>query len=119
LNCHFLREALERVLALQFLELLRGVLVEELVNGEVATAHPDLDVVLLDLNGYSLGAELVDPLRLPHEHDLELGSFGEVVEVLGKLFVDQVILVGDVDGNARLEIDNVFLQLRDFNLGVL
>jgi len=119
LNSYFLAKAFERVLALQLLQLLGRVLVEELVDGEVAAAHPYLDVVLLYFDGDSLRAELVNALGFAHEHDLELGAVGVVVDVLGQLLVDHVFLDGDVDRNSLLEVDDVLLELADLHLGVL
>jgi len=114
LNGDLLVETFERVLTLQFLELDRSVLVEELVDGEVASAYSDVDLVLLDLDGDALSAELVDAFSLAHEHDLELLAVGEVVDVLGQSFVDDVALHRDVDSDAGLQVDDVLLE--GFNL---
>ena len=99
--------AAERVLALENLELGWSVLIKELVDREETTADTDLNLVLNTLNHDALGAELVDTFAFSHEHDLELLPVWIVVNVLGKLFVDSVVLDGDVDRDARLQIDNV------------
>ena len=58
----------------------------------------------------ALLSELVNPLRLTHEHDLQLLSVGVIVDVLGKRRVDGVALDRDVDGNSRLQVDDVGLE---------
>ena len=50
LDGHFLTEALQRVPSLQFFELNGGVLIQELVDGEVPTADLDLDLVSFDFD---------------------------------------------------------------------
>ena len=110
MNGDLLVETFERVLTLQFLELDRSVLVEELVDGEVASAYSDVDLVLLDLDGHSLSAELVDALSLSHEHDLQLLPVREVVDVLSQTLVNGISFDRDVDSDARLKVDDVLLQ---------
>ena len=105
-----LSHALERVLTLEHLELGGRVLIQELDNGQVATAHLDQDLAALDLDTDALGAKLIDTIGLTHEHDLELVAIGIVVDVLSKLGVDGVRLDGDVDGDASLEVDDVGLE---------
>jgi hypothetical protein len=63
-------ETLQRVFALQFLELDGCVLVQELVDREVSATDTDVDLVFLDLDGDALGTELVDAVALPHESSL-------------------------------------------------
>ena len=116
---NLLGEALQRVLSLKLLQFLRGVLVEELVNGEETAADTNLDVVLLDLDHDLLGAELVHASRLPHEHDLELGALRIVVDVLSKALVSGILSHGDVDSDSLLQVDDVLLQRLDLNLSVL
>ena len=72
LDCDALAHSLEGVLSLELLELIGSVLVDELVDGEEATAHAHQDLVLVALDVDALGAELVDTLGFPHEHDLQL-----------------------------------------------
>ena len=114
---HSLVVSLKGVVTAVLLELNRGVLVEELIDRQVTTTNSDVDLVLVHTDGDSLGTELVDTVRLTHEHDLELLSIGEVVDVLSETLVDAVSLDGDVDGNARLEVNNVLLQGLDLHHG--
>ena len=113
LHGHLLREPLQRVLALQLLQLGRRVLVQELINTEEAASNSDVDAVLVDADDDALGAELVDALALAHKHDLELLAVGIVVDVLGEPLVHGVVFDRDVHGDARLQIDNVLLQRLD------
>ena len=72
LDGNFLTEPLQRVVPLELLQLNRSVLIQELINREVASSNSDLDALLLDFNGDSLGSKLIHALGFPHEHDLEL-----------------------------------------------
>ena len=110
LDGNLLSESLEWVVTLKDLELTWSVLVQELVNGEESTANLDEDLASLDLDHHATGAELVDALRLAHEHDLQLLAVGVVVDVLGKLQVDRVGLDRDVDGDALLKVNDVGLK---------
>ena len=110
LDGNLLSESLEWVVTLEDLELTWSVLVQELVNGEESTANLDEDLASLDLDHHATGAELVDALRLAHEHNLQLLAVGVVVDVLGKLQVDRVRLDRDVDGDALLKVNDVGLK---------
>ena len=106
-HCHLVREALQRVLPLQLLQLRWCVLVEELIDGEEATADTDVDLVLVYFDADALASELVDAFTLTHEHDLQLLSVWVVVDVLSHSFVNLVLLHWDVYRDTRLQIDNV------------
>ena len=110
LDSDALAEPLQWVLALEFLKLHRRVLIEKLVNREVTTADLDQDLVFLNFDADATGAKLVDALRLSQKHDLEFLSVRVVIDVLGKLHVDNVALDWDVDGNPGLEVDNVAFE---------
>ena len=118
LHGHLLAEPLQRVLPLELLKLCGSVLIEELVDAEVPTAHTNVDAAMVNLDVDSLGSELVDALALTHEHDLELGPLRVVVNVLGEALVNRVVLDRDVNGNPALEVDDVSLQSVDLLLGV-
>lgn len=113
-----LAEALQRVIALKTFELSWRVLVQELVNGEVATTDLDNDLASLDLDEHALRAKFVHAFRLPHEHDLEFFAIRIVVYVLSKLGVDGVSPDRDVDRNARFQIENVRLKRLDLGFEV-
>jgi hypothetical protein len=114
-----LAESSEGVLGGKLLKLDGSVLVEELINGEVASTDTDVNLVLVNSDGDSLGSELVDTIGLSHEHNLELLSVGEVVDVLGKSNINLISLNGDVDGDSGLEVDDVLLEGVDLELGRL
>lgn len=119
LHGDLLGELLQGVLTLQLLQLSGGVLVQELVNGEVSTSNTDVDLVLVDTDPYPLGSELVDTLVLSHKHDLELLSLRVVVNKLSKALVDGVVLNWDVDSNTLLQLNDVVLKSLNLNLSVL
>ena len=50
LDSNLLTESLEWILTLQLLELLRRVLVQELIDGEETTSNLDVDLFTVDLN---------------------------------------------------------------------
>jgi hypothetical protein len=118
LHGDLLIESLERVLALKFLKLSGRVLVQELVDGEEASAHAHVDLVLVDAHVNALGAKLVDALGLTHEHDLEFLAVGVVVDVLSEALVNLIVLHGDVNRDARLEVNDVLLQGLNFKFRV-
>jgi len=111
--------AAHRVLALKHLQLSGSVLVEELVEGQVAAADLDLNLVTDAHDADALAAELVHAVALTHEHDLQLLSVRVVVDVLSKLLVNRIVLNRDVHGDARLEIDDVLTQSLNFVLAFL
>ena len=114
-----LAESSERVLTSKLLELNGSVLVKELIDGEVTTTNADVDLVLVNSDGDSLGTELVNTIGLSHEHDLQLLSVGEVVDVLGKSDINGVSLDRNVNGDAGLQVNDVLLQGVDLELSGL
>jgi len=62
LHRHFLTEAFEGILPLQFLQLDRRVLIQELVNRQEAAANTNIYPVVVNSDVDLLGAELVDAL---------------------------------------------------------
>ena len=113
LDGHFLRELLHRVVSLEFFHFWWSVLVEELVDRKVAATNTDVDLVFVHTHCHALGSELVDTLRLSHEHDLQLLSVWVVVDVFGQSLVNLVVLHRDVHCNAALEINDVLLKSLD------
>lgn len=60
LDRYFLAKAFKGVLALQLFKLLRGVLVEELVNGEETSTDFDVNLLTINLDHHAAGAKFVD-----------------------------------------------------------
>ena len=54
LHCNSLAKSLERIFTLKLGKLIRRVLVEELINGEVASTDLDGDLITLDFNSHTL-----------------------------------------------------------------
>jgi len=102
LNCNFLGEPLDRVSPLELLKLNRSILVKELIDREVSTSNSDFDTLLLNLDGDSLGTELVNAFSLSHEHDLELGPLRVVVDELSQLLIDLVVSDWNVNSYSLL-----------------
>ena len=100
-------QLVERVSTLELLQLSGSVLVQELVQTEVAAANLDLDLVAHAPHIDSLGAELIHALGFSHEHNLELLTIRIVVDILSKSLVDDVVLDRDVDSDARFQVNNV------------
>ena len=70
------------VFAFQLLEFNGCVLIKELVEGEIAAAHLDLNLVSDTAHPDTLSTELVHAFRLPHEHDFQLLAVRVVIDVL-------------------------------------
>ena len=113
LDGNTLAHPLKWILALQLLELSWRVLIQELVDAEVASTNLDQDLAALDLDAHSLLTKLVDTLRLAHKHDLKFAALGIVVDVIAQSFVHSIRLNRDVNGNAGLKINNVLLKVLD------
>ena len=118
LDGDLLAESLKWVSSFQLFKLDGRVLVQELVDGEVAAADLDLNLVTFNLDHDTARAELVDTFRLAHEHDLELLAVWVVIDVLRQLFVRWAVLNRDVDGDASLEVNDVRLESFNFHFTV-
>jgi len=112
-------EAFHGVFALKLLELDRGVLVQELVDAQVAAADSDVDLLLVNLDADTFAAEVVNTLGFTHKHNLQLLAVRVVVDVLSNLFVDLVIFDGDVNRDSRLQVDDVVAENLNFLLHVI
>ena len=62
---------------------------------------------------------MVNTLGLTHEHNLQFLTIRIIVDVLGKLFVDRIVLHRDIDGDAGLEVDDVLAELLNLLIRVL
>ena len=113
-----LTDSFQRVSTLVFLKLSWSILVQKLVDWEVAASNLDLNGATLDFDHYSTWTKLIDSFGLAHEHHLQLLTIRIVVDVLWKFHIYRVCLKRDVDSNARLEIKDVLLQCIDFILKV-
>ena len=119
LNSNLFTKSLKWILSLKFLELNWGVLIQELIKGKITSSNSDLDIVLLNLDSNSLGTELVNTFGLSHEHNLEFGSFRVVVDELGELSVNGIILNWDVNSNSLFQVNDVLLKSLNLNLSIL
>ena len=119
LDSNLFTESLEWIFSLKFLELNWGVLIKELIKGKISSSNSNLDIVLLNLDSNSLGTKLVNTFRLSHEHDLEFGSFRVVVNELGKLSVNRIILNWNVNSDSLFQVNDVLLKSLNLNLSIL
>lgn len=94
-------------------------MIQELIKGKISSSNSDLNIVLFNLDSNSLGTKLVNTFRLSHEHDLEFGSFRVVVDELGELSVNGIILDWDVNSNSLFQVNDVLLKSFNFNLSIL
>ena len=83
--------------AVEFLELKRRVLFEELFNDEEATPNLDLKLLAFNLDQDASRAKSILSGRLTDEHDLELLAIKLTVEVLGEHKINGVRLHWDVE----------------------
>ena len=107
LDGNLLIEALHSIFAIEFLKLYRSVLIKELINREIATTDFDMNLVSFTLYRYTSLAKFVHSSRLSQEHYLKLLSIRIVIDILGELFVDRVIINRDIDSNPRLKLHDV------------
>lgn len=78
-----------------------------------------IDSVLFHFDVDSLGSELIDSLTFSHEHDLELVSFGIVVDVLGQFLVNHVIFDWYVNSDSLLQLNDVLFEHLDLGFSIL
>ena len=110
-------DAVRRVVARDLLGLGARELRDEVVDGDEAAAHLDLDLVsAVDLDEDVLRAEAIVTLRLADEEDLQVLTLRIVVEVRREGLVGQVALARDVD--RRPLARELVVQLLDLRLGV-
>ena len=110
LESNLVTELLERISALQLLQLYRSVLVQELVDREETTADSDLDFIFLNPNSNLLRTELVHTRALPHEHNLQPVPIWVVVDELGHLHVHRIVFDWNVYRDAGLQFNDVVLE---------
>ena len=109
LNCNFFAESLQRIFSFKFLQLNWRELVEKFVNAEVAATDSDLYFVLFYADVDTLRPKLIDALAVSHKHHLKFITIRVVVNELGHLLVDRVILERNVDRYSCLKVDDVIL----------
>ena len=95
----FLCELLKRIPSLEFLQLDRRVLVQELINAHIAAANSDAQLALRYPDFDAFRAKFIDTCGLSEEHDFESVPIREVVDEIGELLVHGILLDWNVDGN--------------------
>lgn len=105
-----LGQALQGVFSVVNGHLSGRVLVNELVDRKVASSDSNLDPSELNADHDSLRTEGVDSLRFSHEHNLELGPVGVVVDPFSQSHVHVRSSYGDVDRNLRSDMDHLEFQ---------
>lgn len=77
-------------LAFFFLQLLGSVLVDEIVDGQVAASNAHVELVFFNAHCHSLSTELVDSHGFSCELNLKLFAVNVVVDKISHTLVDQV-----------------------------
>ena len=101
---HLISQLPKGVLPGHPLELGGSVLVDELVNGEVATAHTHIDVVVVHADVDALGPIDIDALTLPLEHDPESLSVSHIVDIVSDSLINEVTLHRDVESELLFQL---------------
>ena len=91
-----------------------SVLIEELVNGQIASADFDIDLSPINLDTDSTRSELIHSFRLSHEHNLQLLLVRVVIDILSKLSINGIVFDRDVHCDPLFDIDNLRVLCRDF-----
>ena len=68
-----------------------------------------VNLIFVNSDSDSLGAELVDSLAFSHEHNFQFLSLGIIVNELGNFLICGIVLYGDVNCDLLLEFHNVVL----------
>ena len=123
---HLISQLPKGVLPGHPLELGGSVLVDELVNGEVATTHAHVDVVVIHADVDALCPIDVDALTLTLEHDPESLSVSHVVDIVSDSLINEVTLHGDVESELLFQLYvlsqgelDIQLELLNLSLGLL
>ena len=104
LNSSLVGEPRDNVFPLNLLNLLLGVLLDEVINMHEATSDSHHDLIpLLNLDVNSLLPELINALRFPQKHDLHLFPLRVFVQVIAKSLIDLTILLCDVNSLVSLQ----------------
>ena len=101
---HLISQLPKGVLPGHPLELGGSVLVDELVNVEVATAHAHIDVVVVHADVDALGPIDIDALTLTLEHDPQPLSVSHVVDIVSDSLINEVALHGDVESKLLFQL---------------
>lgn len=72
-----------------------------------------IDFILVHSDIHSLGTKLVDAITFSHEHDLQLGSFRIVVDILSQFLINSVIFDRNVNRNPLFEFHDVLFECLD------
>ncbi len=113
LNGDFCCKLHQRVCPELLLDLCGGVLIDKLVDRQIATADAHLNLVLLYLNVDTLAAKSVYAGTLTHKHNLELSPIRVVIDVLSNFHVHRVLCLRNVDSDSSLDLQDVRFQVGD------
>ena len=91
-----------------------SVLVEELVDGQIASTDFDIDLSPVNFDTDSTRSELIHSFGLAHKHNLQLFLVRVVVDILSKLGINRIVFDRDVHRDTLFDIDNLLVLCRDF-----
>ena len=101
----FVVETANDIFSSDFFYFSRSVLLNEVFDEHIATAHSDENLIpLFDLDVDTLRSELVDSLRLTQEHDLHAVSFRISIDELSQCSINFAELVRYVDQMAVFKL---------------
>ena len=105
--------------SIKFVNLRLGVLIDKLIDVNVAAPNSDLECFPVLSNLDLLCTEIVDALASNQtlEHDSEFGTIRVMVQVLCHLAIDRVTSDGEVD--TELHAGDFLFETCDLNLGIL
>ena len=116
---NFLVHAPNRVFSFHFAQFVRSVLVQELIDAQVAAANSDIDLLVVNAHMNTPRPELVNSLGLAKEHNFQFLALRVVVDVLSKSQVNVVVLDRDINRDSLLQVDDCLLQVLVFSFSVL
>ena len=119
LNCHLFTKLLQRILPLQFLQLPRCILIQELINTQISTPHPNIDLILIHPHSHPLAPKLIHPLTLPHKHNLQFLPLRIIIYKLSQFLINLIILHRYIHSNPLLQLYYIILQCLNLHLRIL
>lgn len=103
------RDFLQWVLPSQLFNLARCVLVDKLIDWEIAPANSHNDLVVLHSDVDSLGPEHIDTLAFAVEHDSQSLAVWIVVDVVSETSIYEIVFVRDIESIALLDFSDFSL----------
>ena len=116
LNCYLWIKSFKRIPSLNFFDLFRCILLNEISNVHETTANSNQQIIsFLDLDVNSSMTELIDTLRFSQEQDIHSISLRIVIDKICKCFINGVWFLWNVNSLfVRTQFFNSFVQFSNF-----